>query len=191
VNDGVRIGGRAELPDGSLVVWSVAAGLRGRRWREAVSRGGGVRRSILLEASPAGGATRLEMTTTSGLLTLHPDRDGRELHGNVVTPRGVRHLRFDWSFEHELVVIDSLAAAAIVLHRFADLVAIGESRPIPVVWVDDTLEPRPGAWQVTRTAADGWQLDEVGGPRAAGAIRIDEDGLPVLVGGDRWPLALD
>ena len=88
----IRAGGRAVLPTGATVVWSVAEGLRGRRWRELVTVGGSFRRSMLLEASPAGRVTRLELSTAAGLLTLHPDADSRELHGNVVTPTGIRHL---------------------------------------------------------------------------------------------------
>lgn len=185
---GVRLGGRTVLPDESVIVWSVAEGSGGRRLREAVTdAGGNLRRSLLLEVSPAGGPARLEMTTAVGLLTVHPDRDGRELHGNVVTPVGVRHLRFDWSFEHELLVIDSPAVAAVALRRYADILAIGETRPVPVVWIDETLEPRAGAWQITRTAADSWLLRDSEGTEAP-AFRLDEDGLPVLPGADRWPL---
>jgi hypothetical protein len=190
MSDPVRIGGRAVLPDGAEITWSVAGGLRGRRWREAVSRGGGVERSLMLEASPAGGPTRLEMTSGGGLLTLHPSSDERELHGNVVTPDGVRHLHFDWSFEHELFVVGSPAAAAVALHGFADILAVGESRPVPVVWLDDALEPRAGAWTVTRTGTEDWSLDDLAGG-ATTEVRIDPDGLPVLPGGERWALQLD
>ena len=190
MNDPVRIGGRAVLPDGALIIWSVAGGVRGRRWRETVSEGGGVRRSLLLEASPAGGPTRLEVTSGGGLLTLHPDSDGRELHGNVVTPAGVRHLRFDWSFEHELIVAGSPASAAVALHRLAEILAVGESRPLSVVWVDDELEPRPGAWQVTRMGTEDWTLGDLAGGETT-SLTIDTDGLPVLAGGERWPLEAD
>jgi hypothetical protein len=190
MNDTVRIGGRAVLPDGADLVWSVAGGLRGRRWREAVSRGGGVERSLMLEASPVGGPIRLEMTSRGGLLTLHPSSDERELHGNVVTPAGVRHLRFDWSFEHELFVVGSPAAAAVALRRFADIVAVGESRPVPVIWVDDALEPRPGAWQLTRTGPETWSLGDLAGGEST-EVRVDVDGIPVLAGGERWALQDD
>lgn len=178
------------LPDGAEMVWSVAGGLRGRRWREAVSRGGGVERSLMLEASPVGGPTRLEMTSGGGLLTLHPGSDERELHGNVVTPDGVRHLRFDWSFEHELFVVGSPATAAVALRRFAASLAVGESRPVPVIWVDDALEPRAGTWQVTRTGTEDWSLGDLAGGETT-VVRIDEDGVPVLPGGERWALQLD
>ena len=126
----LRLGGRAGL-DGGAVVWSVAEGRRGRRWREAVTRDDGLVRSVLLEVSPAGRPTYLELATPSGLLTLHPDEQERELHGNAVTSGGIRHLRFDWSLDHGLHVVGSTVAAAAALHRLAGLVAVGEGRRIP------------------------------------------------------------
>jgi hypothetical protein len=145
---------------------------------------------MLLEVSPAGRPTRLEVVSATGLLTLHPDADGRELHGNAVTTTGIRHLRFDWSAEHDLIVGRSPVAAAVATRRFADLLAVGEARPVPAVWVDDMLEPRPGAWQVTRTAPDGWHLRDLDGTEVR-IVTVDEDGIPVLPGGVRWPLELD
>jgi hypothetical protein len=178
------------LASGTIVVWSLAEGLRGRRWREALSNDGGLRRSMLLEVSPAGRPTRLEVASAAGLLTLHPDADGRELHGNVVTTTEIRHLRFDWGAEHDLIVGRSPVAAAVAVHRFADLLAVGEAGPIPVVWVDDVLEPRSGVWQVTRTAPDGWHLRDLGGTEVR-VVTVDPDGIPVMPGGATWPLELD
>lgn len=189
MSDPVKFGGRAAAPDGGAIVWSVAEGPRGRRWREAMVQGGSLRRSLLLEVSPAGAPTRLELTTEAGLLTLHPDIDGRELHGNVVTTSGVRHLRFDWSFEHELFVVASPTSAAAALRRFADILAVGETRPVPVVWIDDALEPRPDVWQVTRISPEAWDLRDLDGTET-GAVRIDEDGIPILPGAERWPLEM-
>jgi hypothetical protein len=186
----LRSGGRATLPTGATVVWSLATGLRGRRWREAVTVDGGLVRSVLLEASPAGRATRLEVATPAGLLTLHPATDGRELHGNVVTEDGIRHLRFDWSAEHELFVVGSPAAAAVALRRFADLLAVGESQPVAVVRIDDALEPRPATWQVTRTSATDWHLRDLGSTEER-TTRLDEDGIPTLPDAVTWPLETD
>ena len=187
MSDQVKTGGRTAAADGGTLIWSVAEGLRGRRWREAVTEDGRLRRSLLLEVSPGGLPSRLELTSAVGLLTAHPDRDGRELHGNVVTATGVRHLRFDWSSEHELLVIASPATAAVALRHYTDIVAVEETRTIPVVWIDETLEPRAGAWQVIRTGPDGWLLRDPDGTDAP-AVHLDEDGLPVLPGADRWPL---
>jgi hypothetical protein len=178
------------LPAGATVVWSIAEGLRGRRWREVVTVGGSVRRSMLLEASPAGRATRLELTTAAGLLTLHPDSDTRELHGNVVTPTGIRHLRLEWSPEHELFVVDSPAAEAVALRRFADLLAVGEHQPVPGVAIDDALEPRPGTWQVTRAGVGDWGVQSEDGSDER-TTRLDEHGIPIRPGGVTWPLEDD
>ena len=187
---GIRAGGRAILPDGLTVVWSVADGRRGRRWRESAGRDGTLSRSVLLEVSPAGRPTRLELTSAAGMLTLHPDPDGRELHGNVVTAAGIRHLRFDWSAAHELLVVGSPAAAAVALRHLADSVAVGEGVAVSVIWIDDVLVPRPGAWQVTRAAADSWQLRDLEGTDERLA-RVHPDGLPILPGAERWPLEQD
>lgn len=186
----LRVGGRALLADGETLVWSVAEGSRGRRWREAIIDGAGLRRSLLLEVSLAGVATRLEMTTRAGLLTLHPSDAGRELHGNVVTATGIRHLRFDWSGEHELYVSGSPAAASVVLQRLAGIVGAGEGRQVLVVRVDDILEPRPGAWHATRTATDTWQLRDSAGPEE-NTVRLDDDGIAVEPDAERWPLELE
>ncbi len=89
----VRRGGRGTLPDGAQLTWSLAEGGRGRRWRASRVRDGRLEGTILLEIDAAGRPARLELGTSDGLLTLHPDRGERELHGNVVTPDGIRHLR--------------------------------------------------------------------------------------------------
>ena len=89
----LRSGGRATLPNGATIVWSVAEGSRGRRWRESVTDEGGLVRSLLLEVTGGGRPARLELTSAAGLLTLHPATDQAEIHGNVVTPTGIRHLR--------------------------------------------------------------------------------------------------
>ncbi len=186
----LRSGGRAELPGGATVVWSVAEGRRGRRWREAVQVAGGLARSVLLEASPAGRPTYLEVATPAGLLTLHPDVDERELHGNVVASDGVRHLRFDWSLEHELFIVGSVAAASVALHRLGGVIGLGEGRRVPVLQIDDTLQPVAAAWRVSRTSAGGWHLQnaETGEERST---VLDDDGIPLVPGTVSWPLELD
>ena len=45
----VRRAGQAILPDGTEVVWSVADGRRGRRWRATTTRDGALPPSLLLE----------------------------------------------------------------------------------------------------------------------------------------------
>jgi hypothetical protein len=92
----LRRAGTGRLPDGGIVAWSVADGGRGRRWRWTVTDGGTLRHAGLIELDPAGRFSRLELSSRVGLLTLHPDPDGRSIHGNVVTAEGVRPLAFAW-----------------------------------------------------------------------------------------------
>lgn len=186
----LRSGGCAKLPGGATVIWSVAEGRRGRRWREAVTLDGRLARSVLLEASPAGHPTYLELATPAGLLTLHPDLDDSQLHGNVVTPGGIRHLRFEWSLEHEVLVAGSLAALSVSLHRLRGVVAVGERRRVPVLQVDDELAPIPVVWRVTRTSPGGWHLQDLENDEERSAI-IDDDGVPLLPGTVSWPLETD
>ena len=186
----LRLGGRAALDGGGAVVWSVAEGRRGRRWREVVTQGGGIARSVLLEVSPAGRASYLELATPSGLLTLHPDAHERELHGNAVTAGGIRHLRFDWSLDHALQVVGSSVAAAVALHRLAGIVALGEGRRIPILLIDDGLDPVAANQRVTRTSAGGWHIVEVERDEERTMV-LDDDGVPLLPGSVTWPLETD
>jgi hypothetical protein len=89
--DWLRRAGRGRAPDGAFVIWSVAEGSKGRRWREVVTTGEGVRSSLLLELDADGRFSHLELSTAAGLLTLHPEGDGT-LHGNTVTADGVHHV---------------------------------------------------------------------------------------------------
>ena len=92
----LRVGGRGAGADGVEVVWSVAEGSRGRRWREARSTAAGIKTSLLLETDPSGLFAHLELSTPTGLLTLHPETDG-SLHGHAVVGErgeelGVEHV---------------------------------------------------------------------------------------------------
>lgn len=185
----LRAGGRATSGDGGRIVWSVAEGGRGRRWRESCERDGTLVRALLLEVTPGGRPTRLEVTTGAGLLTLHPDPDEGELHGNVVTPLGVRHLRFDWSPDHELLVLGSPACAAVSLGRLAAALAVGETRSVPMLRIDDALEPRLVDWSVTHAASATWRLRSTSGDEEL-EVTVDDDGLVVPSEAERWPLEL-
>jgi hypothetical protein len=186
----LRLGGRAELAGGGTVIWSVAEGRRGRRWREAVTRDGRLDRSILLEVSPAGRPSYLELATPAGLLTLHPDPEERALHGNVVTIGGIRHLRFDWSLEHELDVVGSTVVAAAARHRLTGIVAVGEGRRIPALRIGDRLDPGPSTRRVTRTSLGGWHVVGLETDEEQTLI-LDDDGVPLLPGTVFWPLETD
>lgn len=138
----IRRGGVATTATGERVVWTIADGRRGRRWRESVSRDGVLVRTVLFELDPSGRVTRLEVATANGLLTLHPDDDGQTMHGNVVSPDGVRHLRFDWGPEQALLVEGSQAAATIVAGGGAtSVLRIGDDLDPHVVPLTATASP--------------------------------------------------
>lgn len=106
----LRVGGRFEDGEGATVLWSVAEGSRGRRWRWARTAADGSALSALLETGRDGRAERLEVAGAAGLLVLHPERgpDGvaADAHGNVVAPDGVRPLAFAWGPGHVFDVVD-------------------------------------------------------------------------------------
>jgi hypothetical protein len=132
----LRRAGRLDAGGGETVLWSVAEGRRGRRWRSLRRDDGGVVLSdLLLEVDPAGRWTRLELATTAGILTLHPERDEQSVHGNVVTDGGVLPLALAWSPRHRLLLPDEPVAAA-ALWSNSDP---GEEGPGIVV--DARLEP--------------------------------------------------
>ena len=170
----IRRAGAGRFVDGTDVVWSVAEGTKGRRWREVRSRDGAVVSSLLLETFPDRRFAHLELSTAAGLLTLHPEGDGT-LHGNAVTEAGMRHIDgLPWPDGSLLVVHGSpiaLAAAAWLVGAGG-----GESpSERPVVMVGHDLDVRPASVALE------------------GLLRhaIDADGLPVLQGGQAWPLEIE
>ena len=183
----VRRGGRALTLDGASITWTQAEGARGTRWRESIVSDGGLRRTVLLEVSAAGRPTRLEVTTTAGLLTLHPETDESAIHGNVVGADGVRHLASDWSPAHELLLLGSPASAAVTLGRLASELAVGESRTLDVLRIDDGLDPRPARWTVRRTDEHAWHLRSLDDGEER-LVSLDASGRPVLPGAVEWPL---
>jgi hypothetical protein len=117
----LRRAGRLDLSDGATVLWSVAEGRRGRRWRSLrLDAAGQLLSDLLLETDPDGRWTRLELGTAAGLLTLHPAPDGGSAHGNVVTGRGVVPLALPWSARHRLLLPDEPVAAAALGARHGD-----------------------------------------------------------------------
>ena len=108
----LRRAGRLEIGGGETVLWSVAEGRRGRRWRSLRrDAAGSLLADLLLEVDLLGRWVRLELTTAAGILTLHPDPHGRSAHGNVVTAAGMRHLAPPWGSGHRLVVEGEPVAA--------------------------------------------------------------------------------
>jgi hypothetical protein len=186
----LRLGGRSELPSGEVVAWSVADGGRGRRWRETATRDGVLIRAVLFEADRSGRVERLELVSSAGLLTLHPADDDSAIHGNVVTPTGIRHLAFEWHDQAVLFVEGSPAAAAIAMGRLARRVPIGATERVSTIRIDGRLDPRPTVWDVTRSEERTWRLVEVSNEasRAERTVRIDDNGLVDMPGSVSWPL---
>jgi hypothetical protein len=188
----LRVAGSGRLADGSHLVWSVAGGRRGRRWRAMASRDGAVTHALLLEVRPDGRLSRLELTTPAGMLTLHPDEAGRVLHGNAVGADGVRHLRLAWSDEHGVEVADRPIAAAVTAHRLAGSVAVGEGRDVPVLRIGVDLGIVPARQRYDRIGEGEWRIAPLTDGAAAFAMRIDERGIPTsLEDAAEWPLELD
>ena len=174
--DLVRRAGTGRFVDGSDVVWSVAEGQKGRRWREVRSRDGIVLSSLLLETFPDRGFAHLELSTAAGLLTLHPEPDAT-LHGNAVTAAGVDHVvGLPWP-AGSVVVVDGSAVAIAAATWFA--LGAWEDRShavrMPIVTVSPALDVRAGT-----IPGDGLSHES-----------IDAEGLPILAGGGAWPLELE
>jgi len=176
VAEPVRRAGRGRFVDGTDVVWSVAEGQKGRRWREVRTRAGVVVSSLLLETFPDGWFAHLEASTPAGLLTLHPEGDGT-LHGNAVTAAGVSHVvGLPWP-AGSIVVVDgsAIAIAAAAWHiRETDPPTDAAGRR-PVVMIDPSLGTKASS-----IPADGLSHDQ-----------IDADGLPVLADAATWPLEIE
>ena len=141
-------------------MWSLAEGARGRRWRWTTLVGDtGLARVGLLELDAAGRFVRLELEMADGMLTLHPDADRLEAHGNVVRADGVEHLRVAWSDD---------GALGFEGDAFGSSVAGWQGRGW-IVGTDLRLQA-PGAVPVP------------------GALEIDGRGVPRLADGHDWPL---
>jgi hypothetical protein len=188
----LRRAGSGWLPDGSQLVWSVADGRRGRRWRAVSSSHREISHALLLEVDPVGRPSRLELTTPAGMLTLHPDVGRRVLHGNAVTPSGVRHLSLPWSDEHGIEVEGRPIASAVTAHRLAGLLATGEGRAIPVVVVAPDLRISETTRRFVRVGAGEWRIESPSGDGAASDLKVDQQGIPAgLRDAQDWPLELD
>ena len=126
------------------------------------------------------------MARRTGLLTLHPDRAERELHGNVVTPDGIRHLRFDWSPAHELVVDGFPIVLMAAVSRLAGVIAAGETAERPAVIVDSGLRCHASSIGLMRLDERRWRAE---GEGSAVGVAIDSDGAPAgLDDAEEWPL---
>ena len=164
----LRRAGRGILADGSTLLWSVAEGASGRRWRSAtLDPAGTVVLVLLLDVDPVGRIGRLELTSATGMLTFHPEPDGRSAHGNVVNANGVRPIALAWSEDHELRVMGSpIPAAVAARHRPTSRTTA------QIVAVNADLDVE--------------ELADV--PPAEGNVAVDERGIPLLAGASEWAL---
>jgi hypothetical protein len=185
----VRLAGSARLPDGSRLAWTVADGTRGRRWRSVTtSPDGRLVLATLLEVEPDGVPAKLELASPDGLLTLHPEADGRSLHGNVVRAGGVEHVALPWSERHLLVAGGSPVTAAVAARRLAGVIGVGEGWTVPAVEVQPELRVREATWRVARVAERRWHLVAADGG-ALITVDLDPLGIPVRLADEaRWPL---
>jgi hypothetical protein len=144
--------------------------------------------SLLLETGSDGSVAKLELTTSAGLLTLHPE--GPMLHGNVARPAGLEHVALPWPERGLLLVVGSPASAAAAARLLEPHVGVGEGRTFTGVSIGVELVVVPTTFRVARLAERRWVF-VVAATGDALAVDLDDDGIPSLAGGDSWPLELD
>jgi hypothetical protein len=180
----LRRAGYLPLEDGRAVTWTLAEGRRGRRWRESVTRPGqpGIRHSLLLETDPDRRFAHLELSTESGLLTLHPEGDG-SLHGNTVTSAGVHHVRgVAWDPEAIVIVDGSIVCRLAACHGLDSVIEVESSREVLVLRIPRDLRLLAAHEVVRRGPGGRWAIGDVE------RLVVDEDGLLPSSGGTTWPL---
>lgn len=181
MNAALRRGGTFVDDAGRTVVWSVAEGRRGRRWRWTVGdRRGNALATHTLETSPAAAFSRLESACGSGLLTLHREADG-SIHGNRVTDRGVDHLVIP-SPAPALALVGSAALGVGAL--ISGLGDATEGASFDAIEVLDDLGVRVVECTVRRREDGTW---EVRSGRRLRRTALDLDGLPAGSGAS-WSL---
>ena len=169
-------------------MWSVADGRHGRRWRESLIGAGILVRALLVETTTDGAIHRLEIGSAAGLLTLHPETSGGTLHGNVVRPAGIDHLRFDWGPDRAILIDDSPAMTAIAVAILGRGLAAGERRTMDVLRIDDRLVPAAARVEVGRLASGTIRWSGPDTTSDATDVVLDEAGLVPSSGRTIWPL---
>lgn len=143
---------------------------------------------LLLESSPDGALTKLELASVAGLLTLHPEGDA--LHGNVVRRGGVEHVTMAWRDEALLLVTGSPATAAVAARGLEARLGVGEGRSFAGVSVGVDLVIQPTTFRVARTAERRWRF--LAADTGIGVtVELDEHGIPMLPIEESWPLERD
>lgn len=145
--------------------------------------------ATLLELDPVGRWTRLEIASSAGLLTLHPDPAGASVHGNTVTPDGMRHHAIPWTPEHRLILPGSIVGLATLAASLTGTVGVGETSDVAGLAVDPWLHVDEVAIEAARPAADRWRLAIAG--EVPDEIRLDGRGWPIVAGAAEWPLEIE
>ena len=167
------------------VVWTVADGRNGRRWRELTIDPAGPVRSLLLETDSQGSWIRLEISAAEGLLSLHPEGDG-SIHGNLTSKLGVRHLSPGKIKPARVDVPGPLIAEAALCWALTRQLKVGEGRTIQLAVVTDNLGVAMADLSAERRTTATWELRD--GDRRR-LVELDDNGLPVAhVGAEHWPL---
>ena len=188
----LRRAGTGTLADGARLVWSVADGHRGRRWRAVAALDDAVTHALLLEVDVAGRPDKVELATPAGLLTLHPEEGSGRLHGNVVTAAGVRHVALAWGPEHGLEVEGRPIASAVTAHHLASSVAVGEGKTVQVVVIGPDLSVVESTRRYARLGEGEWRVESTADGTPPWILRIDARGVPHLPDdAEAWPLELD
>lgn len=147
------------------MVWSVAEGARGRRWRWTIVAGEGtLEHAGLIELDASGRFARLELETAAGMLTLHPADDGETAHGNVVRADRVDPLHVIWHVE---------TAIRVERDPFASALLVGGAGTAIAVAADLTVSIRASVG------------DALAGPTPPD---LDGRGIPRLGDAIEWPL---
>jgi hypothetical protein len=173
------------------MVWTVAQGTKGRRWRAVTTHGEGrMEASLLVETTPEGRLAKLELATGEGLLTLHPDGDPVRLHGNAVRSSGIDHIALPWSDACVLLAGASPVTASVAIAGPLAGIGVGEGTSVRTVEVGIDLRVRPATWRVARTGDRRWRLLAAdGGPSLL--LELDGDGIPTSADAVAWPLEDD
>ena len=184
----MRRAGTGLLDWGGRITWTVADGRQGRRWRSMLTDDGVLVGSLLLETGLDGAIAKLELATSAGQLTIHPE--GSMLHGNVVRPGGIEHVALSWPEGGVLLVVGTPATAAAAARQLEPRIGVGEGHTLPGVSIGVELAVAPTTFRVARLAERRWVFVAA----ATGdtlAVDLDQDGIPSLGDGDSWPLELD
>jgi hypothetical protein len=181
LNGWLRRAGTGRLDDGATLVWSVAEGSRGRRWRAQRLEDGGLTMTVLLELDQYGRPSRLEVDTSAGLLTLHPDSEWQMADGNVVGHDGVRPLAFAWWASGAFLVDGMPIGEIATIGGLASRVGVGERETVPVLVVDRRLMLAAEMRSFLRLSRTGWRCDDE-------PCSVEIDGTPLLREGLSWEL---